>query len=96
MYVHKFLDPVKKIFLEFLPTYCEYSSEDSNRARTLLRFQFYDEDSIRAGTLIECGLYLRVYGRSNLKIGTFILHFILKALSKLKWVFKIAIKRDIL
>ena len=27
MYVHKFLDPVKKIFLEFLLTYCELSTK---------------------------------------------------------------------
>ena len=38
------------------------SSEDSNRARTLLRFQCYDEDSNQEGTLTDCGLYLRVYG----------------------------------
>ena len=39
-----------------------YSSEDTIRVRTQLRFQFYNEDSIRVGTLYECGLYLRLYG----------------------------------
>ena len=34
--------------------------------RTLLRFQFYDEDSIWVGTLYECGLYLRLYGRRQI------------------------------
>ena len=39
-----------------------YSSEDTIRVGTQLRFQFYDEDSNRVGTLYECGLYLRFYG----------------------------------
>ena len=47
---------------EFYNLESYYSSEDTIRVRTLLRFQFYDEDSIRVGTLYKCGLYLRIYG----------------------------------
>ena len=48
--------------------------------RTQLRFQSYDEDSIRVGTLYECGLYLSYFLNCEGRIISDIMKLYVKAL----------------